>query len=116
MTSELSKYLNEQLDVFLNVEQQMQLTKNVKNGFLSKNYLYNVIFYQILMLFRLLKISYVPVEPQCAKSVRIRSFSGPYFPAFGLNRRDTLYLSVFSPNAGKYGPEKSRIWTLFTQC
>ena len=38
-------------------------------------------------------------------------FSGPYFPAFGLNterywiRRDTKYLSVFSPNAGKHGPE-----------
>ena len=32
------------------------------------------------------------------KSVRIRSFSGPYFPAFGLNTRDTPYLSVFSPN------------------
>ena len=27
--------------------------------------------------------------------------SGPYFPAFGL----TMYLSLFSPNAGKYGPE-----------
>ena len=32
----------------------------------------------------------------CVKSVRIRSFSGPYFPAFGL--------------------EKLRIRTLFTQC
>ena len=30
-------------------------------------------------------------------------FSGPYFYAFGLN---TPYLSVFSPNAGKYGPEE----------
>ena len=29
--------------------------------------------------------------------------------------RDTEYLSAFSPNAGKYGPEKLRIWTLFTQ-
>ena len=28
-------------------------------------------------------------------------FSGPYFPAFGLS------LSVFSPNTGKYGPEKA---------
>ena len=28
-------------------------------------------------------------------------FSGPYFPEFGLN------ISVFSPNAGKYGPEKT---------
>ena len=35
--------------------------------------------------------------------------SGRYFPAFGLNTErysvDTPYLSVFSPNAGKYGPE-----------
>ena len=31
-------------------------------------------------------------------------------------RRDTPYLSVFSPNAGNYGPEKLRIQTLFTQC
>ena len=30
-------------------------------------------------------------------------FSGPYFP-------------VFSPNTGKCGPGKTRIWTLFTQC
>ena len=27
----------------------------------------------------------------------------------------TPYLSVFSPNTGKYGPEKLRIRTLFTQ-
>ena len=26
------------------------------------------------------------------------------------------YLPVFSPNTRKYGPEKLRIWTLFTQC
>ena len=30
-------------------------------------------------------------------------------------RRDTEYLSVFSPNAGKYGPEQLRIGTLFKQ-
>ena len=29
---------------------------------------------------------------------------------------DTPYLSVFSTNAGKYGPEKFRIRKLFTQC
>ena len=28
----------------------------------------------------------------------------------------TPYLSVFSPNARKYGPEKLQIQTLFTQC
>ena len=31
-------------------------------------------------------------DSHCAKSVRIRNYSGPYFP-------------VFSPNAGKYKPE-----------
>ena len=31
-------------------------------------------------------------------------FSGPYFPAFGLN---TEYLSELIPNARKYGPEKT---------
>ena len=31
-------------------------------------------------------------------------FSGPYFPVFGLT---TPYLSIFSPNTGKYGPEKT---------
>ena len=30
-------------------------------------------------------------------------------------RRDTEYLSVFSPNAGKYRPEQFQIRTLFTQ-
>ena len=34
----------------------------------------------------------------CVNSVQIRSFSGRYFPAFGLNTE----ISVFSPNAGKY--------------
>ena len=40
----------------------------------------------------------------CVKSAQIRSFSGPYFPAY---TRDTEYLSVFSPNKGKHGPEKT---------
>ena len=31
-------------------------------------------------------------------------------------RKDTEHLSVFSPNAGKYGPEKLEIRILFTQC
>ena len=49
----------------------------------------------------------------CLKSVRTRNFSGPYFPALGLNtERATPYLFVFSPNAGKYGPEKLLIRTL----
>ena len=29
--------------------------------------------------------------------------------------RDILYLSIFSLNASKYGPEKLQVWTLFTE-
>ena len=46
------------------------------------------------------------------KSVLIRSYSGPHFPVLGLN---TEYLSLFSPNAGKCGPEQLRIRTFFMQ-
>ena len=45
------------------------------------------------------------------KSVRIRSLSGSYFPAF---RPNMERYSVFSPNAGKYGPEKLQIQVLLT--
>ena len=52
------------------------------------------------------------------KSVQIRSFSGPYFPVFGMNTEKyepekTPYLgfsesiSVFSPNTEIYGPDKT---------
>ena len=37
-----------------------KLAKNIKNGFIAKTFLYNVLFYQILMLLKFLKISYVP--------------------------------------------------------
>ena len=40
------------------------------------------------------KNEYFQSNENCVKSVRIRSFSGPYFP-------------VFPPNAGKYGPGKA---------
>ena len=47
------------------------------------------------------------------KSVRIRSFSGPSFPAFGLNTERYYYLSVFNPNAGKNGQKKLGIRDTF---
>ena len=51
------------------------------------------------------------------KSVRIWSFSDPYFPTFELNKkRYGVSHRIFSPNAGKYGPKKLRIQTLFTVC
>ena len=39
-------------------------------------------------------------------------FSGRYFLAFGLNTETFSVISVFSPNAGKYEPEKLQIRTL----
>ena len=54
------------------------------------------------------------LSTHCMKSVFIRSFSGPYFSVFGLNMERYSYLSVFSPNTGKYGPEKLQIRTIFT--
>ena len=47
------------------------------------------------------------------KSAHIRSYSGPHFPAFKLNK-ERYY--VFSWNAEKYGPAQLRIQTLFAQC
>ena len=38
------------------------------------------------------------------------------FPHSDWIRRDTAYLSIFSPNVGKCGPEKLRIRTLLMQC
>ena len=38
-------------------------------------------------------------------------FSGRYFLAFGLNTETFSVISLFSPNAGKYEPEKLQIQT-----
>ena len=47
----------------------------------------------------------------------VRSFSGLYFLAFGVSIRSVSleYLSVFRPNAGKYGLEELRMRALFMQ-
>ena len=66
------------------------------------------IFYNLLILIKLFKIRYLnldkallfPRNQHCAKSVRIWSYSGPHFAAFGLN---TKYFSVFSANVRKCG-------------
>ena len=41
------------------------------------------------------------------KMFKYRVFSGPYFPHSDWIQRNKPYLSVFSLNAGKYGPEKT---------
>ena len=55
---------------------------------------------------------FILIKEHCIKSVPMRSYSGPYFPAFELN---TEYLSVFTLNAGKCQPEQLRIPTFFTK-
>ena len=42
---------------------------------------------------------------QYVKSIRIWSYSGQHFLAVALNRRDSLYLSIFSPNTARCRPE-----------
>ena len=62
--------------------------------------------------------SYTYTTNHCVKIVHIRSYSSPHFSVFGLNTERysaSLYLSVFSPNAGKYVPQNLRIWALFSQ-
>ena len=56
--------------------------------------------------------SFAPRE----KCLNTEFFLVRIFPHSDWIRRDTPYLSISSPNGGKYGPEKLRIWTLFTQC
>ena len=48
-----------------------------------------------------------------AKNVRIWSFSGPYFPELGINKEIYSVNLRKSPKAGKDGPEKLQIRTLF---
>ena len=58
MTSELSKYLSNSWVYFQTAK--MKLDKNKKKiDFKAKTLLHNVIFYQILLLFKFSKISYV---------------------------------------------------------
>ena len=59
-----------------------------------------------------LKSPFLPLHENCP-------YSGFFWFAFShmwTVYGEILYISVFSPNVGKYGPEKLPIWTFFTQC
>ena len=67
----------------------------------------------------------IPLRCHREKSLRLNTawrlfvlgvFLVRIFPHSDWIRRYTSYLSVFSSKTGKYGPEKLRIRTLFTQC
>ena len=49
----------------------------------------------------------------CVKIAQIQSFLVRIFPYLDWIQKFTEEISVFSPNTGKYGPGKLRIWTLF---
>ena len=48
------------------------------------------------------------------KNVQIQSFSGQYFPVFQLDTEIYSVISVFSPNNGKYGTEKTPYLDILT--
>ena len=57
---------------------------------------------------------HVSIRTHCQKNVQIRSFFQSEFSRIRTRiRRDTPYLTVFSPNAGKYGPEKTPYLDIF---
>ena len=51
--------------------------------------------------------SYPSSNPLCETCLNTEIFLVHIFSHWGWIRRDTKYLSVFSPNAGKYRPEKT---------
>ena len=58
------------------------------------------------------KIATITLREKCSGT---EFFLVRMFPLSDWIQRDTSYLSVFSLNAGKYGPKKLRFWTFFTQ-
>ena len=65
-----------------------------------------MIITNILLVFHILVLFHSP--KRCAKSVQICSFSWSVFSCIRAEYRDFLRKSpVFSPNTGKYGPEKT---------
>ena len=92
--------------------QDNRLTKHTYTSI--TNILRNQIFY-FGNLPNLLKLSICSSQLSLCKKRPYLKFSGLYNSAFGLNM-NTPYLSVFSPNVGKYNLKKLRIQALFTQC
>ena len=69
-----------------------------------------------LFRWKMFRLAFTHRALHCVKSVRIRSFSSPYFPAFGLNT-ERYYISLcIQSECGKIRTKKLQIWTLFTPC
>ena len=76
----------------------------------QQNWSFNV-QYTITSAWYLLKYLMLQIASAKWKVSKYGVFSGPYFPAFWLNTE----ISVFSPNAGKYEPEKKSIFGHFSR-
>ena len=74
--------------------------------------LHSVLHNNTLNMFTILKLLFI----RCKKTSLLGVFLLRIFPHSDWIQRDTSHLSVLSQNAGKYGPEKLRIPTLFMQC
>ena len=61
------------------------------------------------------KVFNMPLLAVMKYNLQIRRFFWSVFSRIRTEYRDKKYPSVFSPNAGKHGPEKICIWALFTQ-
>ena len=59
------------------------------------------LFYKTSALRNPLQVVFITLRKRCLYLELFQSSFFPYFPGFGLNTRDTLYLSVFNPNAGE---------------
>ena len=78
----------------------MKLWENSKNSYFPKRNL------PVSLMFGLCFIFLQEYQKHCVKSVQIRSFICSTFSHIQ-TPTDTWYFSVFSPNAEKYGPEKT---------
>ena len=71
----------------------------------TQKFYYHVTAITFLKKLLFFKVHHYLTSDHCVKFVRTRSYSGPHFSYIFLHldwiRRDTRYLSVFSPNAGK---------------
>ena len=71
------------------------------------DYLFEIILRNQIINFNYFIIIFIDAPALREKCPNTELFVVRIFPHLDWIRRDTLYLSVFSPNAGKYGEEKT---------
>ena len=82
----------------------------------SKNKIIDQYVFTAITIRSLINVSSISVSNTAWKVSVFGVFLVCISPDLDWIRRDIPHLSLFSPNAGKYEPEKFQIRTLFTQC